>query len=82
MALRELCGLYQPFDPFHLGILQTRVSRAACFGVFDGFDKRFLEVFVHLDREVDLIFVVHDFPIIFSFWLFFSVLPSCVGVPS
>ena len=78
LPLREFCGLYQPLDPFQLGILQTRVSRAACFGVFDGFDKRFLEVFVHFDREVHLIFVVHGFPVLRlyfhfgSFFLFFE----------
>ena len=61
LPLRELCGLYQPFDPFQLDIIQTCVSCAACFSVFDSFDKRFLEVFIHFDRESDLIFVVHDF---------------------
>ena len=61
LPLRELCGLYQPFDPFQLRILPTCVPYAACFGVFNGFDKCFLEVFVHFDRESDLIFVVHDF---------------------
>ena len=49
LPLRELCGLYQPFDPFQLRILPTCVPYAACFGVFNGFDKCFLEVFVHLD---------------------------------
>ena len=57
LPLRELRGLYQPLDPFQLCILQTRVG----FGAFDSLDERFLEVFVHFDRESDLIFVVHDF---------------------
>ena len=61
LPLRAFRGLYQPLDPFQLDIIQTCVSCAACFGVFNGFNKRFLEVFVHLDREVDPIFVVHGF---------------------
>ena len=57
LSLRAFRGLCQPLDPFQLDIIQTCISCAACFGVFDGFDKRFLEVFIHLDREVDLIFI-------------------------
>ena len=72
LPLRELCGLYQPFDPFQLRILPTCVPYAACFGVFNGFDKCFLEVFVHLNREVDLIFVVHGFPVLRLYFHFGS----------
>ena len=72
LPLRELRGLYQPLDPFQLDIIQTCVSCAACLGVFDGFDKRFLEVFIHFDREVDLIFVVHGFPVLRLYFHFGS----------
>ena len=66
----QLCNL--PLDPFQLDIIQTCVSCAACLGVFDGFDKRFLEVFIHFDREVDLIFVVHGFPVLRLYFHFGS----------
>ena len=71
LPLRAFRGLCQPLDPFNL-VLQVCVSCAACFGIFDGFDKRFLEVFIHLDREVDLIFVVHGFPVLRLYFHFGS----------
>lgn len=85
LPLRAFRSLYQPLDPFQLGILQTCVSCATCLGVFDGLDKRVFEIFVHLKRQGDLIILFHC-----HFWIevkvlhevYSSVRATCACVPS